>query len=269
MNNGYFIIDAHCHIYPAKIAARAAAGIGTFYRTNSACGGTAEELLRRADACGIDRFIVESVATSAHQVRDINEFIAAEVAAAGGRFFGLGTLYPDSPDLVGDYHHLRELGLHGVKLHPDIQGFKIDDFRCLKIYEMCEADGLPILMHTGDSRYDYSNPNRLVPILRIYTGLKLIAAHMGGYTMWEEASRKLCDVENLTVDCSSTLPYLPHETAVEIIRRYGAARVLFGTDYPLWTPEGELASFFSLGLTPAENKAILADNARRVFGITE
>lgn len=71
------------------------------------------------------------------------------------------------------------------------------------------------------------------------------------------------------MDCSSTLPYLPHETAVKIIRRYGAARVLFGTDYPLWTPEGELASFFSLGLTPAENKAILADNARRVFGIAE
>ena len=129
MNNGYCIIDAHCHIYPAKIAARAAAGIGTFYRTKSACGGTAEELLRRADACGIDRFIVESVATSAHQVRDINEFIAAEVAAAGGRFFGLGTLYPDSPDLVGDYRHLRELGLHGIKLHPDIQGFKIDEGR--------------------------------------------------------------------------------------------------------------------------------------------
>ena len=117
MNNGYCIIDAHCHIYPAKIAARAAAGIGTFYRTKSACGGTAEELLRRADACGIDRFIVESVATSAHQVRDINEFIAAEVAAAGGRFFGLGTLYPDSPDLVGDYRHLRELGLHLSLIH--------------------------------------------------------------------------------------------------------------------------------------------------------
>ena len=55
----------------------------------------------------------------------------------------------------------------------------------------------------------------------------------------------------------------------EIIRRFGAGRVLFGTDYPLWTPEGELASFFSLGLTPEENKAILADNARRVFGIAE
>ena len=92
---------------------------------------------------------------------------------------------------------------------------------------------------------------------------------MGGYTMWEEASRKLCDIENITVDCSSTLPYLPRETAAEIIRRFGADRVLFGTDYPLWTPEGELASFFSLGLTPEENKAILADNARRVFGIAE
>ena len=126
---------------------------------------------------------------------------------------------------------------------------------------------MPILMHTGDSRYDYSNPNRLIPILRIYTGLRLVAAHMGGYTMWEEASRKLCDIENLTVDCASTLPYLPRETAVEIIRRYGASRVLFGTDYPLFAPEKELAAFFALGLTAAENKAVLADNARRVFRI--
>ena len=62
--------------------------------------------------------------------------------------------------------NLLSLGLLVVKLHPDIQAFKIDDYRCLKIYELCEEKGLPILMHTGDNRYDYSNPNRNKQVTR-------------------------------------------------------------------------------------------------------
>ena len=106
-----------------------------------------------------------------------------------GRFIGVGTLHPDSADIKGDIEHLVSLGLKGVKLHPDIQGFKIDDYRCLKIYELCEENRLPILMHTGDSRYDYSNPNRLLPVLKIYTELTVIGAHFGGWSIWETASR--------------------------------------------------------------------------------
>ena len=77
-------------------------------------------------------------------------------------------MHPDSTDIVGDIEHLQELGLRGVKLHPDIQGFKLDDYRCLKIYELCEKKGLPVLLHTGDFRYDFSNPNRVKPILETY-----------------------------------------------------------------------------------------------------
>lgn len=167
------VYDAHCHIYPEKIAARAVAGTDTFYGERSACLGTVPDLIRQGGSAGIDHFIVQSVATTPRQVKSINEFIAAEVEKSGGRLTGLGTLHPDSPDIAGDVAHLVSLGLRGVKLHPDIQKFKIDDYRCLKIYELCEGR-LPILMHTGDYRYDFSNPNRLVPILKIYQGLIII-----------------------------------------------------------------------------------------------
>ena len=263
----YYIIDSHCHIYPEKIASKAVAGTDGFYGVTSNGSGTVEDMLQSGKAAGIDHFIVQSVATTPKQVASINEFIAASVAESNGLLTGLGTLHPDSADQAADVRRLAELGLKGVKLHPDIQNFKIDDYRCLKIYELCEQEGLPILMHTGDYRYDNSNPNRLLPILQIYSGLTVIGAHFGGWSMWEEASQKLSGIPNLYVDCSSTMGFIDLETTKRAIKNYGAERVLFGTDYPMWNPAKELEMFFALGLSEEENRMILSENAKRLFSI--
>lgn len=265
IDNKYYAIDAHCHIYPEKIAARAVAGTDNFYNEHSYGTGTAKNLIEVGDKAGIDHYIVQSVATTPHQVGRINEFIAESVANSNGRMTGLGTLHPDSPDIEGDFKHLKELGLHGVKLHPDIQAFKIDDYRCLKIYELCEQAGMPILMHTGDNRYDYSNPNRLLPVMEIYTGLTVVGAHFGGWSIWEEASKKLSKLPNLYVDCSSSLFYIGSDTAKRIVERYGVDKVLFGTDYPMWSPSEEVQRFLDIGLTEDENKRIFSENAKKIF----
>lgn len=162
MINDYYIIDGHCHIYPEKIAEKAATSVGNFYSEKPFCKGTVEELTEIGNRCGIDRYLIQSVATTEKQVKSINEFIAGIVAEQPEKFIGFGTLHPDSENQSADIDKLQELGLIGVKLHPDIQNFKIDDYRCLKIYEECEKRGLPILIHTGDYRYDNSNPNRLI-----------------------------------------------------------------------------------------------------------
>lgn len=268
MRNGYTIIDSHCHIYPEKIAAKAVAGTDTFYDTVAKCDGTAASLLKINAEVGIDHALVQSVATTPKQVQSINRFIAETVADADGKLTGLGTLHPDSADQRADVQHLVDLGLKGVKLHPDIQQFKIDDYRCLRIYELCEAFNLPILMHTGDKRYDYSNTNRLIPILETYTNLTVIGAHMGGWSLWEEASLALAGRLNLYVDCSSTMYWLSLDKTREIIRRYGADRVLFGTDYPMWHPEDELEMFFRLGLTDDEMRLILSENVKKLYDLT-
>ncbi len=267
MVDKYYVIDAHCHIYPDKIAERAVEGTSTFYNQPFAAKGTVSDLMEVGVAAGIDRFIVQSVATTPHQVGSINEFIAQSVSASNGKFIGLGTLHPDTNDLLGDIEHLKELGLRGVKLHPDIQAFKIDDYRCLKIYEQCEKENLPILMHTGDHRYDYSNPNRLLPVLKIYTALTVIGAHFGGWSIWDEAADKLAGIKNFYVDCSSSMPYISSDKTREIIDRYGIDRVLFGTDYPMWSPSSEIDSLLKLNLTDEAYQKIFSLNAKKLFNI--
>lgn len=263
--NKFKVIDAHCHIYPTKIATRAVAGTDSFYGLHSKFDGTVDTLLKVGNESGVDRFIVQSVATSPKQVESINRFIARETEKNGGKLVGLGTLHPDSENIEDDVKTIMELGLHGVKLHPDIQQFKIDDYRCLKIYEQCEKYGLPILMHTGDSRYDYSNPNRLLPVMQIYTELTVVGAHLGGWSVWDSAVNDLSGLKNLYFDCSSCFPFIGNERVGNIIKRYGTDRVLFGTDYPMWSPKDEIKNLLSLNLPDSDYEKIFYKNAIKVF----
>ncbi len=262
----YKIIDAHCHIYPDKIALKAAESTGKFYDIPMGYDGTISTLLSMGERAGISHFVVQSVATTPKQVSSINNFIADAVANSNGKFTGLGTLHPDSEDIEADVNEIIKLGLKGVKLHPDIQQFKIDDYRMLKIYELCEGR-LPILMHTGDSRYDYSNPNRMVPIMDIYKDLTVIGAHFGGWSVWEEATKKLSDYENFYVDCSSSFYAITFEKARELIMAYGTKKVLFGTDYPMWSPEIEIERFMQIDLTVQQREDIFYNNAAKLFDI--
>ncbi len=259
------IIDCHCHIYPDKIAERAAQAIGEFYHIPMCCNGKISTMLEEGKKAGIDRFLVFSVATKPQQTPSINHYIAATVEESKGHMLGLGTLHPDDEDPAAEVDSIEALGLRGVKLHPDIQGVAIDDPRCLRIYEACEGR-LPVLLHTGDSRYDFSNPNRLIPVLKRFPRLTVIGAHFGGWSIWADAAEQLCRYPNLYVDCSSSLYALTPAEARHIISLYGAERVLFGTDYPMWHPVEEVARFDALELTERESRLILSENAERLFG---
>lgn len=265
MFNNYEIIDAHCHIYPEKIAYKAVKSTDTFYDITSSHLGTAVDLMAVKRDSGVDKFIVQSVATTPRQVKSINEFVAREVLEYSPHLVGLGTLHPHSETMREDVLHLIELGLKGVKLHPDIQNFKIDEERFFHIYEICQEFNLPLLLHTGDYRYDNSNPNRLIPLLERFKNLTFIGAHFGGWSIYDEASKQLCSYENFFVDCSSSFYALDKSLAKEIIYRYGTDKVLFATDYPMWDAKTELDYFFSLNLSEEDNKKILSENAKKVF----
>ena len=258
------IIDSHCHIYPDKIAERAVAGTGSFYDMTPLLDGKISTLIKHGENAGIEHFIVQSVATSPKQASGINRFIKEAVTLGNGRFTGLGTVHPDSDNIDSEIDEIIELGLKGIKLHPDIQAVAIDDARMHRIYERCEGV-LPILMHTGDSRFDYSNPNRMLPILERYPHLTVVGAHLGGWSVWDEAVLRLSKFENFCVDTSSSLYALSKERAREIILAYGEKRVLFGTDYPMWKPEIELELFMGIDLSDKAREDILYNNAARVF----
>ncbi len=265
IDNKYYVIDAHAHIYPDKIAALAVHHTDEFYHENSCAKGTVEDLLTNPDMSRIDKFIVQSVATTPKQVKSINEFIARSVEENKGKFIGLGTVHPESLDPEGDINHLLDLGLKGIKIHPDIQNFDMDDKGYLKVYELCEKHNLPVLMHTGDNRYDHSNPNRLIPLLQNFKELTVVGAHFGGWSIWEDACEKLNGIPNLYVDCSSSFHYLPLKTAKKIILKYGTDRVLFGTDYPMWHAEEEIAKLLKMELKEKDYNKIFSENAKNLY----
>ena len=136
------IINMHTHIFPSKIAEKAVGAIGDFYDIKMQIKGTPEFILEDGKNINVEKYLVSSTATTAHQVQSINNFIA-ESKDEHSEFIGFGSLHPESETLEEDAEHLIELGLKGVKLHPDIQNFKVDDPKVIKIFEICNKRKLP------------------------------------------------------------------------------------------------------------------------------
>ena len=158
--------------------------------------------------------------------------------------------------MKGELKRIKDAGLHGVKLHPDFQKFYLDAPSALAMFREMAALGLPALVHTGDSRYPYSEPGRMAAALRAVPDLKAICAHLGGWSVWDEAWKELAELPNAWVDTSSSLYAVTPEKGAEIIRHYGAERVFFGTDYPMWDPAEEVKRLEALPLTPRELELI-------------
>ena len=162
-----------------------------------------------------------------------------------------------------DRHNRDEYTL-ATKLHSDFQGFAIDDEKMLPVYKACMARDLPILFHMGDARSELSAPKKLANVLEKLPELKCIAAHLGGYQRWDEAKACLKGA-NVWVDTSSSLFVLNPDEARRSIEHFGMDKVMFGTDFPMWTHKKELERFFALGYGEDENRKMLYDNFEKLF----
>jgi predicted TIM-barrel fold metal-dependent hydrolase len=257
------VIDFHAHIYPEKIAAKALANVWEFYKIPMQMDGTVGTLLESGRRGAIGRFVVFSPAAVPEQVQNINDFIAA-VCREHPELTGFGTLHQDMPNPGGEIERIIGLGLKGIKFHPDMQRFNIDDDRVMDIYAVLEGR-LPVIFHTGDYRYSFSHPARLARVLDNFPKLTAIAAHFGGWSLYDIAMDHLRD-RSCYFDVSSSLPFLGRRRALELIRLYGAERFLFGSDYPMWDPAGCLADFCELDLSETEKDMILYQNALEILG---
>ena len=258
------IIDAHSHIFPKKIAQKAAVAIGDFYDIPMFSEGSSELLLQSGREIGVKKYLVCSTATVPQQTESINTFIKDE-CNEHPEFFGFGTLHPNMEQLDVEVERIISLGLHGIKIHPDFQKFNIDDKEAYKIYEAIEGR-LPILIHMGDNRYEYSKPYRLAKVLDDFQKLEVLAAHFGGYQCWTEAEECL-KRPNIKFDTSSSLPMIEPEYARKLINYYGVENMFFGSDFPMWRHTDELERFFQIGLSYEDNKKILSGNFNEYFGL--
>lgn len=257
------IYNMHAHIFPEKIAPKAVEAIGHFYGIGMDCRGTKEDLIKDGDKIGVKKYLISSIATKAIQVRSINYFLSKEIDS---NTVGFASLHPDSKDMEGDIDNLIKLGLKGVKLHPDFQAFNIDDKKTYPMFEICQGR-LPFLIHMGDKRYNFSSHQRLLKILELFPKLIVIAAHLGGYSKWDELAAPYLGHERVFFDTSSSLMFLDKEKALSIIKRHGIERVFFGTDFPMWNHEDELNRFYNLPLSEKERELILNKNPKNFLSL--
>ena len=259
------IIDSHVHIYPDAIAGKASGSIASFYSMPTRYDGSARALLDSCQRAGVQKCVLCSVATAPAQVGSINTFLAGEKDRLG--FAALCALHPQMTEaqLADVLDFARANGMAGAKLHPDCQRFRADDPRVFFLYEALAAYHLPLLLHAGDSRFDYSAPARVANVAKAFPDLTIVAAHLGGWSQWEDSARLLPALSNVLVDTSSSLYSLTPARAREIIRAFGAQRVLFGTDFPMWDAAEELRLLRGLGLDDAELEMILWRNAAGLF----
>ena len=260
------LIDIHTHIYPDKIARKAADSVRDFYDLEGSLqmDGTVDMLLKRGAEAGISHFVVLPVSNGPTHVRSINNFIL-EQTKTHDNFIGFGTVHAAMENIEEEVDRILSAGLKGIKMHPDSQRFNIDDERLFPVYDAIRGR-IPVLLHMGDQRYDFSHPARLRKVLAQFPDLKVIAAHFGGYSMFETARENLEDTD-CVFDISSAMMFMQLGEAEGYINRYGAERMAYGTDYPLWDPVTEVQRFRRLKLTGEQFDQISYKTAQRILNL--
>jgi uncharacterized protein len=175
---------------------------------------------------------------------------------------------------------VEEHGVRGFKFHPSLQAFWPSDRLAYPLYEAIEELGVPALFHSGQTgigaglpggggiRLKYSNPMELDDVAVDFPGLTIICAHPS--VPWQdEALAVATHKPNVYIDLSGWSPkYFPPQLvrqANSILKR----KVLFGSDFPVITPDRWLADFEKLELKDEVRPLILKDNAIRALGLVE
>ena len=169
-------------------------------------------------------------------------------------------------------------GVRGFKFHPSLQAFEPNDRAHYPLYEALQELGVPALFHTGQTgigaglpggrgiKLSYSNPMLLDDVAADFPGLTIVLAHPS--VPWQDEAISIATHKaNVYIDLSGWSPkYFPPQlvrAANSLLKR----KVLFGSDFPVLTPDRWLADFAKLEMKDEVRPLILKDNAVRVLGL--
>ncbi len=267
------IFDTHTHVYPDKIAARVVAhlqevsqGIPAF--TN----GSYADHAKKSFEAGYTAWMNCPVVTKRGQAFHTNQWAAEHNHWPS---LSLGGIHPDDEDCAGLVSQIEDLGLYGVKFHPEYQSFSPLEPRMEPLWEILENRGMRVLFHAGED-IGFQPPYHTTPqifkeLARRHPALKIVLAHFGGWKQWETVEDVLPGAgDNLYLDTSFTLDFLADPNLMtRVIRAMGADHVMFGTDSPWTEKKAAVEGILNLGLTEAELDAVFWNTAQSFWGFTE
>ena len=208
-----------------------------------------------------------------------NEEIAEVAAANPDVLVPFASVDPNKGTAVADARRLiRDHGVRGFKLHPNLQAFYPNDRAQYPLYEAIAEAGLPVLFHTGHSgigagvpggggiRLKYSNPMYVDDVAVDFPELKIVLAHPS-FPWQDEAISVALHKHQVYIDLSGWSPKYFPEQLVRYANTLLRDRVLFGSDYPLITPDRWLADFEQAPFRDEVRPLILKENAARLLGL--
>ncbi len=224
-------------------------------------------------------FTVDATTASGHPALSSEE-IADRAAGFTDVLIPFGSVDPLVPDEA--VHRARRLvtehGVRGFKFHPSMQGFAPNDPAVYPLYAAIEELGVPAVFHTGQTgigaglpggrgiKLRLSDPMLIDDVAADFPGLTVILAHPS--VPWQDSAISIATHKaNVYIDLSGWSPkYFPPQL-VRAMNSLLQDKVLFGTDYPLLTPERWLRDFDKLEIKPDIRPKILKDNAVRMLGL--
>ncbi|MGI6776659.1 MAG: amidohydrolase family protein [Acetivibrionales bacterium] len=259
------IIDFHVHCFPDELALRAVSSLAERSGINPRLDGTVEDIRKSMEISGVGKSVVLPIATKPTQTEKINEWA---FNIQGGGVIAFGSVHPYYTGWEKELKRIKEMGLKGVKFHPDYQQFFVDEKKMFPIYELAFELGLIVVFHAGvDLGFRppfHCTPEKLSKVVKAFPGGKIVAAHMGGYKYWNDVEKYLVGME-IFFDTSYSLGCIGWHQAERIIRTHGYNKILFATDSPWKSQAEEIEKVRRLNLGEGEIDAILGGNAEALL----
>jgi len=279
------IIDIHIHIQPLEMFKPHALELIKRGRTNfdqiERFSKDPRAFLAFLDDCGIERAgLINYVSPDVIGfTAEVNDWIAHYCATDPRRLLAFGSVHPKYvADAGPEVDRLAKIGIRGLKVHPSHQLYSPNAYRdglgpLAAVYERAQANGLPVMVHTGTSIFPGARNVHAQPMLADdvsvdYPDLVVILAH-GGRPLWmDEAFFLVRRHKNMYMDISG----IPPQKLLEYFPRLEeiADKVLFGTDWPgpgVPDVKSNIETFMAVPMSDAARRKILYDNAARLFPV--
>jgi len=279
------IIDIHIHIQPLEMFKPPALELIKRGRKNfdqiERYSKDPRAFLAFLDDCGIERAgLINYVSPDVIGfTAEVNDWIAHYCSTDPRRLLAFGSVHPKYvADAGPEVDRLAKIGIRGLKVHPSHQLYSPNAYRdglgpLAAVYERAQANGLPVMVHTGTSIFPGARNVHAQPILADdisvdYPDLVVILAH-GGRPLWmDEAFFLVRRHKNMYMDISG----IPPQKLLEYFPRLEeiADKVLFGTDWPgpgVPDVKSNIETFMAVPMSDAARRKILYDNAARLFPV--
>ncbi|HYA00935.1 MAG TPA: amidohydrolase family protein [Candidatus Binatia bacterium] len=269
-------IDVHVHVIPERLARLARQSDPWFAACHAGDRRVAgeRELLEHLDSGGIERAVVMTWPFREPALcAEANDFVAELQRRHPGRVAGCGIVQPADPGAEAELRRCRRLDLRGVgELNADAQGFDLAGDALGRLAEVSAELDLPWTVHCSEPvghlypGKGTATPDRLVRFLGRASGLRVIAAHLGGglpfYAHMPEI-RRLC--RTLWFD-TAALPFIYRPTALaDFVGLVGAGRLLLGTDFPLLGVTRYRSMLEAAGLGEEDLRRVTGGNALDIW----